>query len=79
MWPTKGLKIGYKCLIKFFLPSNVYIIDSYFYMSFLNVYYITLCRLPKKQSITSEVKNWQVCYLGVATLTMVQYIANLPN
>jgi hypothetical protein len=67
------------CLISLFSPSNVDIIDSYFYMSILNVYYITLCRLHEKHSILSEVKNWQVCYLGVVTLAMAHYIANLPK
>jgi len=50
MWLTHDVKIGYKCLISFFSPSNVDIIDSYFYMSFLNVYYITLCRLYEKKN-----------------------------
>jgi len=57
MWLTKDLKSGYKCLISPFSPSNVNIIDSYFYMSYLNVYYITLCKLHEKNSILSEVKN----------------------
>jgi hypothetical protein len=67
--------IGYKCLINHFSPSNVDIIDSYFYMSFLNVYYITLCRLHEKHLILNEVKNWHVCYLGVVTLVVAHYIA----
>jgi len=61
-----------------FSPSNVDIIDSYFYMSFLNIYYITLCKLLLKKLIINEVKNWQVCYLGMVTLVMAHYIANLP-
>jgi hypothetical protein len=55
MWLTQDLKIGYKWLISLFSPSNVDIIDSYFYMSFSNVYYITLCRLYEKHLILSEV------------------------
>jgi hypothetical protein len=43
-----NLKIGYKCLVSLFPPSNVDIIYSYLYMSFLNLYYITLCRLHEK-------------------------------
>ncbi len=70
---------GYKCLINLFSPSNVNIIDSYFYMSFLNVYYITLCRLYEFFKILSDVKNWQVFYLRVVTLAMVNHIANLPK
>jgi hypothetical protein len=35
MWFTQDLKISYMCLISPFSPSNVDIIDSYFYMSFL--------------------------------------------
>jgi uncharacterized membrane protein YbaN (DUF454 family) len=74
MWFTHDLK----CLISPFPPSNVNIIDSYFYMLFWNAYYITICRLYEKHSIPSEVKNWQVCYLIVVTLAMAHYIANLP-
>jgi len=55
---TYDLKTGHKCLISPFLPSNVDIIDSYLYMSFLNIYYITLCKLHEKHSILSKVKNW---------------------
>jgi hypothetical protein len=36
---TQDLKTSYKCLISLFSPSNVDIIDSYFYTSFFNVYY----------------------------------------
>jgi len=75
----QDFKIGYKCLINLFSPSNVNIIDSYFYMSFLNVYYITLCRLYEKKLILNEVKNWQVCYLKVVTLAVAHYIVNLPK
>jgi hypothetical protein len=57
MWLTQDLKIGYKCLINPFSSSNIDIIDSYFYMSFLNVCYVTLCRLYEKHLILSEVKN----------------------
>jgi hypothetical protein len=78
MWLTHDLRIGYKCLIYPFSPSNVDIIDSYFYMPLLNVYYITLCRLHEKHSILSEVKNWQVCYSRVVTLVVAHYIADLP-
>ncbi len=46
-------------------------------MSFLNVYYITLCRSHEKYLILSEVKNWQVCYSRMVTLVVVHYIANL--
>jgi hypothetical protein len=56
MWLTQDSKIGYKCLISHFLPSNVDIIYSYFNMLFLNVYYIVLCRLYEKYLILSEVK-----------------------
>jgi hypothetical protein len=56
MQHTQDLKIGYKCLISPFSPSNVDIIDSYFDMSFLNVYYITLYKLYEKTLILSEVK-----------------------
>jgi hypothetical protein len=73
-----NLKIGYKCLISPFPPSNVDIIYSYFYMSFLNVYYNTLCRLHEKHSILNEVKNWQVCYSRVVTFAMAHYIIDLP-
>jgi hypothetical protein len=45
------------CLISIFSPSNVDIINSYFYMSFFNVYYITLCKLHEQHLIISEVKN----------------------
>jgi hypothetical protein len=69
----QDLGIGYKCLISFLSPSNVDIIDSYFYMSFLNVYYIVVRILHEKHSILSEVKNWQVCYSRV-----VHYIVDLP-
>ncbi len=34
-------------------------------MSFLNVCYITLCRLHEKHLILNEVKNWQLCYSRV--------------
>jgi hypothetical protein len=78
MWLTKDVMIDYKCLISPFSPSNVDTIDSYFYMSFLNVYYTTLCRLHEKYLILREVKNWQLCYLRLVTLIMVHYIANLP-
>jgi hypothetical protein len=78
MWLTKDFKTSHKCLMTHFSPSNVDIIDSYFYMSFLNVYYITLCGLHEKNSILNEVKNWQVCYSGVVTFVVVHYIANLP-
>jgi hypothetical protein len=47
-------------------------------MLFLNVYYTTLCKLHEKHLILSEVKNWQVCYLGVVTLAVAHYIANFP-
>jgi hypothetical protein len=57
MWFTQEFKFGYKCLISLFSPSNVDIIYSCFYMLFLNVYYITLCRLYEKYLILSEVKN----------------------
>jgi hypothetical protein len=56
MWLTRDFVVGYKCLISHFSPSNVDIIDLYFYMSFLNVYYITLCRLHELFLIISEVK-----------------------
>jgi hypothetical protein len=79
MWLTQDLRIGYKCLISHFSPSNVDIIYSNFYMSFLNVYYITLCRLLKKHLILNEVKNWQLCYFGVVTLTVAHYITNSPK
>jgi hypothetical protein len=78
MWLTKDLIIDYKCLIRPFSPSNVDIIDSYFDMSFLNVYYITLCGLHEKYLILSEVKNWQVCYSRLVTLIVAHYITNLP-
>jgi hypothetical protein len=78
MWLTQDLIIGYKCLISHYSPSNVDIIDLYFYMSFLNVYYNTLCRLYEKHLISSEVKNWQVCYSGMVTFVAAHYIANLP-
>jgi hypothetical protein len=48
-------------------------------MSFLNVYYIILCRLHEKNIIINEVKNWQVCYSRVVTLAVVHYIADLPT
>jgi hypothetical protein len=70
--------IGYKCLVSLFPPSNVDIIYSYFYMSFLNVYYITLCRLHEKHPILNKVKNWQVCYSRMVTLVVAHYIADLP-
>jgi hypothetical protein len=54
---THDLRNGYKCLISPFSPSNVDIIDSYFYMLFWNTYYITLCKLYEKHLIPSEVKN----------------------
>jgi hypothetical protein len=47
-------------------------------MSFFNVYYITLCRLHEKKSILNEVKIWEMCYLGMVTLVVAHYIANLP-
>jgi hypothetical protein len=47
-------------------------------MSFLNVYYITLCWLHEKKLILSEVKNWQVCYSKVVKLVVAYYIADLP-
>jgi hypothetical protein len=78
MWLTQVLKIGYKCLISPFSPSNVDILDPYFYMSFFNVYYITLCRLHEKHSILSEVKIWQMCYSWVVTLVVAHYIVDLP-
>jgi len=49
------IRINYKCLISPFSLSNVGIIHSYFYMSFLNVYYIKLCKLHEKHLILSEV------------------------
>jgi hypothetical protein len=57
MWFNEDLKTSYKCLICPFSPSNVDIIDSYFYMSLLNVYYTILCILQEKHSMLSEVKN----------------------
>ncbi len=48
------------------------------YISFLNVYYITLCKWYEKHLILNEVKNWQVCYLGLVTLVMAHYIVDLP-
>jgi hypothetical protein len=33
----------------------------------------------KKHSIFSEVKNWQVCYLGMVRLVVVHYIVDLPK
>jgi hypothetical protein len=78
MWLTLDLRTSYKCLINFFSPSNVDIIDSYFYMSFLNVYYITICKLNEKNLILNEIKNWQVCYSGLVTLVVVHYIVDLP-
>jgi hypothetical protein len=56
MWITQIFITSYKCLISLFSPSNVNIIDLYFCMSLLNVYYITLCRLHEKHFILSEVK-----------------------
>jgi hypothetical protein len=47
-------------------------------MSFLKVYYITLCILHEKHLILSEVKNWQVCYLRMVTLVVAHYIVDLP-
>jgi hypothetical protein len=78
MWLTKDLRTSYKCLISPFSPSNVDIIDAHFYMLFLNVYYIIVCRLYEKNLILSEVKNWKVCYLGVVTLVVAHYIEDLP-
>jgi hypothetical protein len=46
-------------------------------MSFLNVYYNTLCKLHEFFLILSEVKNWQVCYLRMVTLIVAYYIADL--
>jgi hypothetical protein len=37
MWLTQDHKTNYKGLINLFSPSNVDIIDSYFYMSFLMI------------------------------------------
>jgi hypothetical protein len=48
-------------------------------MLFLNVYYFTLCRLYEKHLILNEVKNWQVCYSRVVTLTVAHYIVDLPK
>jgi hypothetical protein len=79
MWLTHDLKTSYKCLITPFSPSNVDIINLYFYMSFLNVYHIKLCRLYEEKKILSEIKNWQVCYLGVVRLAMAHYIVDLPK
>jgi hypothetical protein len=73
-----NFKTGYKCFISLFSPSNVDIIDSYFHMSLLNVYYITLYKLHEKHLILNEVEIWQVCYLGVVTIVVAHYIANLP-
>jgi hypothetical protein len=74
MWLIQDFKIGYKCLISHLSPSNVDIIDSYFCISFLNVYYITLCILYEKHLILSEAKNWQIIYSGVLTFAMAHYI-----
>jgi hypothetical protein len=52
-----GPNLDYKCLISLFSPSNVDIIDSYFYMLFLDVYYITLCSLYEKHLVLGETKN----------------------
>jgi len=79
MWFIQDLKTSLKCLISLFPLSNVNIIDSYFYMSILNVYYITLYRLHEKCLILNEIKNWQVCYSRVVTLAVVHNIANLPH
>jgi hypothetical protein len=49
------IKISYKWLVSPFSPSNVDIIHSYFYMSFLNVYYIKLCKLHEKHLNLNEV------------------------
>jgi len=57
MWFIYDLNIGYNCLISPFSPSNVDIIDSYFYMSLLNVYYIKLYRLYGKTFKLNEIKN----------------------
>ncbi len=48
-------------------------------MSFLNVYYITLCRLHEKYLTLNEIKMWQVCYSKVVTFAMAHYIVDLPN
>jgi hypothetical protein len=48
-------------------------------MSFLNVYFITLCRLHEKNLILNEVKNWQMCYSRMVTFVVVHYIADLPT
>jgi hypothetical protein len=77
MWLTQNFINGYKYLISPFSPSNVDIIDSYFYMSLLNVYYITLCKLHELFLILNEVKNWQMCYSGMVTLIVVHYIVDL--
>jgi len=47
-------------------------------MSFLNVYYITSCRLHEKHLILNKVKNLQMCYLKVVTLVVTRYIVDLP-
>jgi hypothetical protein len=78
MWLIQDVRTCYMCLISPFSPSNVDIIDTYFYMSILNVFYITLCELYEKHLILNEVKNWQVCYLEVVTLAMAHYIVDLP-
>jgi len=52
-----GPNLDYNCLISLFSPSNVDIIDSYFYMLFLDVYYITLCSLYEKHLVLGETKN----------------------
>jgi hypothetical protein len=79
MWLIQDFNIGYKCLINPFSHWNVDMIDPYFYMSFLNVNYITLCKLHEKQLILSEVKNWKMWYLVVVTLVVAHYIADLPS
>jgi hypothetical protein len=60
-----NFKSGYKSYINVILASNVDINDPFFYMSLLNVYYITIFKLQNKYWILNQVEILQACYLGI--------------
>jgi hypothetical protein len=56
---TQDLKSGYEFQIGVFPSWNVDKIDLFFYISFLNVYYITIHRLHEKYLTLNQIENLQ--------------------
>jgi hypothetical protein len=69
--------LGVVTSVKLLFFSNVDRSDSYFLMSFLNVYYIIMRKLHEKYWILNQVENLKVCYLRMITLVMAHFILDL--